>query len=181
MSTAVITKRYALALFQIAQKQGQIEKTSQALQALSRAVNNSPPLQKTLTNPATKVTTRILLQLLKLLKAPRTLANLPQTLAKKQRLNLLKPLANTFDSIADENANRLQAVVHSVEPLHPKLQQTLKQKLELMLNKKILLTNKINPQLLGGLTISIGSRVWDGSLKRKLQSLQENFSKTETS
>ena len=175
MSAAVVAKRYALAVFHLAEEHNQVEQTAASLQAVAQALQESAPLRHALKSPAYEAGVGITQALFQRVQAPTVLKNLPAVLGRKRRLGLLVPLAQAFAAIADEAAGRIQAVVCSASPLSQENQQQLQHQLERMLHKKVILQLKTDPQLLGGVIVTAGSRSWDGSLRSKLQSIQQQL------
>jgi F-type H+-transporting ATPase subunit delta len=77
-----------------------------------------------------------------------------------------------YGDMADEQANRVHAEVHSARPLTSATLQRIKQSLEQATKKTVLLDSSVDPSLIGGLVTKIGSTVIDGSVRRSLQTMR---------
>jgi F-type H+-transporting ATPase subunit delta len=95
-------------------------------------------------------------------------------LQEKSRIELfpgiIKYVIDTY-SHGDET----EAVFKSAFPLDVKLVERIKQRLETKLNKKLKLSVGLDPGLLGGVQVTIGNRIIDGSVRRRLDELKEKL------
>jgi F-type H+-transporting ATPase subunit delta len=70
-----------------------------------------------------------------------------------------------------------QAVVESAAPLAPESSSLITQQLALAVGAEITAAFKVNPALIGGVRIKLGSNVWDGSVQGRLNTLKEQLTK----
>ena len=93
----------------------------------------------------------------------------------KKRSDALLDIKRVYDAKMDAHDGVVKAVVESVIPLTAEQEQALAEKLQAMSGKKVVLTSRLNPELLGGLVVQMGDQIIDGSVKFKLQNMLEGL------
>jgi len=94
-------------------------------------------------------------------------------LAENKRLLALPAIAETFGQLRAQYEKTLSVQVTSAVPLDQSYQQKLVQALTKRLQRKVLLECSIDSHLLGGIKVSAGDLVFDGSVRGKLNRLSE--------
>jgi F-type H+-transporting ATPase subunit delta len=95
---------------------------------------------------------------------------------EQDRIDGIVEISRAYTKMADEAAGRLQAEVTSAAPLAPDAQARLQQALAKATGKTIVLTTKVDPELLGGVVTKLGSYVLDGSLRSALARMRTGLS-----
>jgi F-type H+-transporting ATPase subunit delta len=98
--------------------------------------------------------------------------NFVKVAASNRRLFAVPEMIGAFRRLAAKRRGEVSAEVTSAEPLSDKHLADLKAALKASLGKDVTLEQKVDPSLIGGLIIKVGSRMIDGSLKTKLNSLK---------
>lgn len=93
----------------------------------------------------------------------------------KDRIVGLPEIARAYTRMADDAAGRVQAEVTSAAPLDPMATARLQQALAKATGKTIVLTTKVDPELLGGVVTKLGSYVLDGSLRTALARMRDGL------
>ena len=93
----------------------------------------------------------------------------------QDRIVGLPEIARAYTRMADEAAGRLQAEVTSAAPLDPTATARLQQALAKATGKTIVMTTKVDPELLGGVVTKLGSYVLDGSLRTALARMRDGL------
>jgi len=96
-----------------------------------------------------------------------------RVITQRRRLRALPDVARHLRRICDEDANVVRAQVESAAALSDAYLTKLKTELERATGKKVTLTHKVDPALIGGVITRIGDRVLDGSLRYRLAALRE--------
>jgi F-type H+-transporting ATPase subunit delta len=96
-------------------------------------------------------------------------------MADKGRAGLLAELKPAFDEIAMAASGRAVASVTSATPLDDAVRTRLTAQLGDLTGKHITLEETVDESLLGGISVRIGSRMIDGSLKRRLEMLEHTM------
>ncbi len=98
--------------------------------------------------------------------------NFLRVVARNRRLFAVPAMIKAFRRIAAEGRGEVAAEVTSAHPLTPAQQTDLKAALKGVAGKDVSFTVNVDPSLLGGLVVKLGSRQIDTSLRTKLNSLK---------
>lgn len=101
--------------------------------------------------------------------------NLLRLLMLQRRLLILPQITKVFHTLLNEHENILDAKVETVMELSSHQKKRIIAKLEHKYQRKIQLTEIVNPKLIGGAIITAGDRVLDGSILGKLKNLKESL------
>jgi F-type H+-transporting ATPase subunit delta len=172
-------KRYARAIFGLAQEEGKREGQQEAWAdrlALIRAAFSSPDLRRVLENPTTSVEGRQEAAALVLgEKADRETLNLARLLVELDRVDIVGEIAEEYAVLSDEAAGRVKATATAAVELTEAEKEKLAARLSARLGKEVRLTTRVVPAILGGLVVQTGDRVIDASLATRLQQLRRRL------
>jgi F-type H+-transporting ATPase subunit delta len=104
--------------------------------------------------------------------ASELLRGLVWTLWKNNRLSLFRSVLTAYLQILDERAGRISVKVTAAVPLTDEQKNTLVATLKEGLNQEPVLDVRVDPELLGGMIVQVGDRVFDTSVRSRLQSLR---------
>jgi F-type H+-transporting ATPase subunit delta len=177
MIVGSIARRYARALFDLAQEQGQVEAWAESLSTLRDVVESSEELKDVLVNPIYAKEQRRaiagkLAAALRLAEAP---ANLLSLLADRNRLAELGAIVDTFGRMADEKLGRVRALVTSAVPLDAATAERLSARLAQAAKGEVILQHAVDPSLIGGVVAQVGDLVYDGSIRTQLEDLRRTL------
>jgi F-type H+-transporting ATPase subunit delta len=177
MIVGSIARRYAKALFSLADEQDQVEKWSGDLDALGRALASSPELRETLSSPVFEKEQRrgVVGELARSLGFADTARNFLLLLADRDRLAYLPAIVLDFRDLADARLGRIRAKVTSAVPLAPEEAKRIAQKLAQGERTEVILEAHVDPALLGGVVAQVGSLVYDGSVRSQLEELRRTM------
>ena len=172
---ASLAGRYASALFDLASEAGIVTSVETDLEKLEAGLAESDELKTLTTNP--RVTRGQAQKALWGVSAIMGLSDLTQnflgTLAQNRRLGQLPGIIRAFRSIAAAQRGEVTAEVTSAHALTDAQLAELKQKLTQREGRTVKLSAKVDPALLGGLVVTIGSKRIDGSIRTRLNSLSQ--------
>ena len=101
-------------------------------------------------------------------------ANFAKLLAKNNRLKMSPAIIEKFGNIWNQENGILEAEVESAYPLDAETSDKIKKEIKEKYGaKEVILNNKINKDIKGGLIIKIGDEVTDGSVKKQLKMLEQ--------
>jgi F-type H+-transporting ATPase subunit delta len=177
MITGSIARRYARALFGLAEEKGVVEPWLDALTALEKAVADSTELRDALGNPVypkdeRRAVAGELARALRLDEEPR---NLVLLLADRGRLESLLGVVDHFRALADQKAGRVRARVVSAVPLGEAAAKEIAQKLAQAAKAEVILDRAVDPSILGGVIAQVGSFTYDGSVRAQLEELRRSL------
>lgn len=172
---ASLAGRYASALFDLASEAGTVTAVESDLEKLEAGLAESPELKLLTTNP--RVTRGQAEKALWGVSAIMGLSDLTQkflgTLAQNRRLGQLPGIIRAFRAIAAAQRGEVSAEVTSAHALTDAQLADLKSKLTAREGRTVKLSTKVDPDLLGGLVVTIGSKRIDGSIRTRLNSLAQ--------
>ena len=177
MSQRLTARRYAKALLEIGDRQGNVPQLEQELEMVAAAVAAHPDLERLVASPLVlpRKKAEVFEEILSVAKVSLTLRHFFQVVAQAGRLNLLPELRRTFMELVDERAGIVEARVASAEPLTDGQSKALVEALSRRTGKSVRLTWSQNPALLGGLKVQVGSTVLDASIQGQLRQLKIQF------
>jgi len=176
MSGSVLGRRYAGALLDIGVKDAKADTYGEQL-AQAAAVLGEPATLKVLLSPlyALDFKHKLLADTIAQLRPAPAVANLLRLLYDKHRLGLLPEVASSYRELVDEQAGRLQATVTSAVDLDGASLGRLRVLLQKKVGKKVELTQQTDPAVIGGLRISVGSKVYDSTIVNHLAKMREGL------
>jgi F-type H+-transporting ATPase subunit delta len=166
--------RYANAVFELAQDQKAVDAVSTDLAALRRAVETSPDLARLVRSPvfSAQDQAKALAAILEKMGAHSLTAKFVLLLAQKRRLFALNQIISAYEHLVAKSRGETEAEVTAARHLNDDEVAELKSVLKAKLGKEPRLHSRIDPTLLGGLVVKVGSRMIDSSLRTKLDGLR---------
>ena len=173
--TASLQGRYASALFDLASENGEVSAVESDLDTLDQALAYNPDLAALIRNPqvSRSQAARAIDGVAEVLGLSRLTRNFLGVLAENRRLSVLPETIRAFGRIAAAQRGEVTAEVSSAHELSPEQVEALKQKLEAREGRKIKVKTTVDPDLLGGLVVTLGSKRIDGSIRTRLNSLAQ--------
>nr|WP_298929172.1 F0F1 ATP synthase subunit delta [uncultured Erythrobacter sp.] len=167
--------RYASALFELASEAGTVTAVESDLVKLSGALSESDDLRSATTNPQLSRSAQG--EAIAAVGKHLGLADLTNSflgvLASNRRLSALPDMIAAFQTIAAAQRGEVTAAVSSAHPLSDSQLATLKDKLTAREGRTVMLSADVDPDLLGGLVVTIGSQRIDASIRTRLNSLSQ--------
>jgi F-type H+-transporting ATPase subunit delta len=166
--------RYANALFELARDQKAIDAVSADLASLRRALETSSDLTRLVRSPVFSAADhgRALKAILDKMGANALTTKFVLLLAQKRRLFVLTQIIAAYERLVARSRGETEAEVTAARALSDGEITELKAALKSKLGKEPRLHTKIDPTLLGGLVVKVGSRMIDSSLRTKLDGLR---------
>lgn len=170
-----IARRYARAAFALAQTPAAQEQLCAELRTLADAASQSEPLADALRNPLLgRAAKAALLAALGEKAGPLTRRTL-QVLAKGGRADLIAPLAEALEALLSEARGELVAQITSARPLSGKALDQIKESLARATGRTLQLRPQIDPALIGGVVVQVGSLRLDASLAGALGAMRQHL------
>lgn len=165
--------RYATALFDLARQQGQLTAVESSLKTVSTAMGESADLAALVKSPLVgrDDAARAIAALVPVLGLDPLTANFLGVLAQNRRLGDLPAIIRAFRDLAARSRGETNAEVVSAHPLDDAQVDALKQQLRHRVGREVAIDLKVDPTLLGGLVVKIGSQMIDSSIKTRLNTL----------
>ena len=175
-----LDKRYALALYEIAEEKGKVDEFLGDLRAICNLIDQDKDFQEVIKHPqiSTKKKKVTFTAIFKG-KIDDELLSFLLLLIEKDRISYIREKLNEMEKIHLERLNTLKAVVITAIPMTDDEKQSLKEKLEKKYDKNIIMTTQVDKSILGGVFVRVGNDIIDGTVKSKLDEMKEIMLKRE--
>ncbi len=166
--------RYASAIFDLAKSSGVLDAVASEFDALGGVLKDNPELAGVISSPAysREVQGSIIAAVTKKMGASDLTGKFVGLMAQRGRLALLPEAMEGFSALLAEERGEETAEVISAKPLSEMQRTALAQNLKSSFGKDVKIDASVDPSLLGGLIVKVGSKMVDASLKSKLERLE---------
>jgi len=178
--TAGVAGRYATALFDLAKESSKISEVEADLGKFQSLLDESADLRRMVRSPVIGADdqAKAIAALLTKAGISGLAGNFLQVIVNNRRLFVVSDVIKAFRALAAKDRGEVSAQVTSATALNDAQIETLKQALKASVGKDVALEARVDPSLLGGLVVRIGSRMIDSSLRTKLQTLKVSMTGT---
>jgi F-type H+-transporting ATPase subunit delta len=175
MLKGAIARRYAGAIFDIAVKQNTLDQTLADVQEIARlfSIRTLAYLLREPNIPVQRKETATR-QALESRALPTSL-NLALLVVQRGLVDLMPNIARELNQLVLDYKNQAIAQVTTAKQMDAKQQDLVRQALERMTGKTILMETRVQPGILGGVVARVGDKVIDGSVERRLQMLKQQL------
>ena len=169
-----IARPYAAALFDLAKSDNSVEAVEQGLDKLVALANESPDFARFLRSPVINAEEKLVAMhaVLERAKPHTTVGDFVRVVARNGRLFALPAIVAAFKDMAAGHRGEVSADVTSAVPLSDAQAKSLAETLKSRIGKSVSLNQFVDPSLIGGLVVKVGSQMIDSSLKTKLQAMK---------
>jgi F-type H+-transporting ATPase subunit delta len=169
-----VAGRYATALFELAREEQALDQVEQDLNRFNQALDAVDDLRRLVMSPVFTADEqqRALAAVLDKVKIEGLSANFLKLVARNRRLFATPDMIKAFRTLLARHRGQASAEVISAEKLEEGQIRALQTALKSALHKDVQLEQRVDPTLLGGLIVRVGSRMIDNSLRTKLNSLK---------
>lgn len=169
-----VAERYASSLFEVALEAGSIDAVSADLNRFQAMMDESDDLRRLVLSPvfSAEEQVRAVSAVAERAGIRGVVGNFLKVVAGNRRLFALPGMIRAYQQIAVAHRGEVSADVTSAHALTPAQEQELKSALKGVTGKDVVIAVKVDPTLLGGLIVKVGSRQIDTSLRTKLSTLK---------
>ena len=170
---ASLAGRYASALFGLARDERQIDAVGRSLDALASALADSREFNALIASPLVgrKDAAKAFAALAPQLGLDPLTSNFLGVLARNGRKSELRKIIRAFKRIAADHRGEMSAEVTSAHPLKDDQIDALKAQLKKRAGRDVTIDAQVDPAILGGIVIKLGSEMIDASIRTKLNRL----------
>jgi F-type H+-transporting ATPase subunit delta len=166
-------RRYARAVFELAQQEGQIEEWHRRVVRV-RELLSDPQVAAVLANPTISMEQReSLVTGTRILDEGET--NLARLLIESGRVGEVAEIEEEFQRLGDEEAGRVRATVTTAIELEARDRDRVARELSRRLAKDVRISVVVDPSILGGMKLQYGDRIVDASVATKLEQLRRRL------
>ena len=173
-SVSGVSGRYATALFELARDENSIDAVKADLDRFAAMLDESADLKRLVRSPvfAAEAQLKALSAVLEKAEITGVSANFLKVLAANRRLFAVSEVIRAFNALVAKFKGEATADVTVAETLSDKNLEALKAALKSVTGKDVTLDVKVDPSIIGGLVLKLGSRMVDSSLRTKLNSIK---------
>ncbi len=173
MKNSVLAKRYAAAIFELA-CQHKIElKVEEDLLIFQKGIRSNKNTSAAFSHPLLGVNEKMaILKSMASGKVEKLTFDFLTLLAAKKRLDLLDSVLESYHELLNESRHFEEVEMTTARPLSSKLKEALEKILEKKMGEKIISKIKVDPSFIGGISVRIRNRLYDGSVRTQLNNLK---------
>jgi len=180
MAELALVNQYAKALLEVTQAAGGSQAAEAALDELSRfteVFHSSRDLRTVLLSPVVEHQQKVRLigRLCEAIGAGRPVRNFLSVVTKKRRLALLPEIRDRYQALLDEAEGIVRAEVRTALPVTEAQKQALEARLAAITGGQVRCGYLVDESLVGGMSVKIGSAVYDGSVRGHLEALRRRL------
>jgi F-type H+-transporting ATPase subunit delta len=169
-----ISKRYARAFFEIAAEEKKLEQLHSELNQFSSMITQNKALKEFLANPIIEQDNKkaVVEKIISKLNFSKMTVNFLKLLVDKKRIDSLPDIEICYRQLMDEALKKVRINVKTAFPLSSKMRDYIIANMEKISGRKVDITVETAPELLGGVIISVGDTLYDGSVKSQLNNMR---------
>lgn len=176
MQQLAVARRYARALFELAQEKGQLDQVDREFGMVVSMIEANRQLRATMDDvliaPEVK---QDLVSKLYAGKVSDLVLNFLKLVVRKRREAYFPQIYRAFLDLANEARGIVEVEVRSAVPLPDETVQNLEGKLVSRLGKRVKFQTQVVPELIGGLVVRVGDELLDGSVKTRLVRMRDRL------
>ena len=165
-------KRYARALFELAQQKNQVDRVLEEFKSFLTQIEQDADLHSFLNLPHNSEREKLLSDQLKA-RFSELFFNFLLVVLKNKRLNIIHQIYASFESEVDSYYNRVRAEAITAFPLSENKLSEVSHKIAAYLNAEVRIENRVDPSIIGGIIIRLNGKVFNGSLSEQFKKLKQ--------
>lgn len=174
--TSQVANRYAQALFDLAVEYDVADTMYSQIEDLSNVIYQNKELYSVLRSPLiTKDDKKKVIDSIFEEKLDRYTLNFIKVLVDNDRTTEIKNVVEEYKRLLNERNNILEGVAITAIEMDKENLRALEEKLSSKYNKKVILENKIDESIIGGVVVKIGNEEIDSSVRNRLNTLRESL------
>ena len=171
------SKSYALALYELAKENSELNKVEDGMNGIKALLNESSDFKEMILNPTVtkEEKNKVIIEMVNQYNFCQTLKKFLSFLTSKNRLFFLNKIIDSFLNLVSDSKGELKANLLSSKELSKAELEKIRNELSKDFQSPIKIDYKYDPNLIGGLVIQVGSVMVDTSIKSKLRQLQKSM------
>lgn len=176
MRDETVSRNYAEALFELGKKHDQLETFQEGIQAVARLLDENAAFRLFIETPRIDAEAKKNV-IRKAFGAalPKPLLNFVLITIDKRRQRLIRDIDRAYLSLMDEHLGRTHVEISVARELDEDTVDEIARKLSKLLDTEAIPHVRVRPEILGGVVIRTGDRVYDGSLRRRLEGMRRRL------
>ncbi|MBY0275184.1 ATP synthase F1 subunit delta [Candidatus Binatia bacterium] len=176
--TSAIAKRYARALASVAGEQNRLEDTATELETIAGWLDDAD-VKAAFESPHLSIPARrgLVARLAESQGLSELARNFLSLLAERNRLDQFRAIVLAYQALVDRSLGRVRATIRAATPLDDASTAQIRDVLEQLSGKKVLVSVVVDPTLIAGVSVEIEGRVYDGSAHTQLAHLARSMAR----
>ncbi len=177
MKQIILAKRYARAIFSVGQEQKKYKEYGEVLQKFAELYAKQPEVKDALVNPLypLEARERVIEKIVASMDVDKFMGNFLKLLVEKKRADILPEIAESYQLMVDDVGNISHGTVITATKLTKALTERIQKTLEKLTGKKVVLTARVDPSIIGGMIATVGDLELDGSIRTQLAGLKDSI------
>jgi F-type H+-transporting ATPase subunit delta len=177
MASHASARRYARSLFDVVSRAGDPDATLAELRAIVGVVTGHAELRRALESPGVPLGAKltVMREVIALQPISKVVARLMTLIVENDDINELDFIVEAYEQRVMELHQVARADVTSAVPLSPERTRELEEAFTAVTGKRVIVSTRVDPSIIGGIVARIGSRVYDGSVVRHLERVRERL------
>ncbi|MBV9927768.1 MAG: ATP synthase F1 subunit delta [Acidobacteria bacterium] len=177
MSSQAVARRYAVALADVVLSRGEAQEVREELASWDALVRSNDQLTEVFRHPAITFEQKraVLEELMRRTRPRPTTANFLRVLLQNGRFAELSEVSKQFAQELDRRSGVVTAQVTTARPLSADAQEALQARLGQLTGSRVRLQFEVDDELIGGVVTRIGSTLYDGSVRGRLQQIKQRM------
>ena len=176
MRDETVAKSYAETLFELADRNGDLESYGAAMETVASLLEEDPKFRLFLETPRIDDEDRKEVVRTAFAGAiPKHVLNFVLVTIDKRRQRLLRTIATQYHELLDERMGREHVQVTVARPVDDATRQVITDRLSAVLGKSAIPHVRVQPEILGGLVVRTGDTIYDGSVRKRLDGLRRRL------
>lgn len=171
--SSLIFSRYAGALIDLAEQGKAVDKVHKDLSSLGKAIESSDELQRLISSPlvSSQKQADVINEIAKKAKFNDMTKNFIGVLSQNRRLGALPGIIISYGKMVAAKSGQVEVSLETAAKLSSEQLKEFETKVGTALGTSIILEEKVSPEIMGGMIVTIGSYMIDDSVRRKLERL----------
>jgi F-type H+-transporting ATPase subunit delta len=170
-----VSRNYAEALFDLAERHEGIDVYQQSIQAVAGLLDEDPSFRMFLETPRIDAEDKKAVVKKAFASFPTPFVNFLLVTIDKRRQRLLSGIARSFSDLVDVRRNRAHVDVTVARDITEETKERVAEKLSALLGKTAIPHVRVKPEILGGIVVRSGDTIYDGSLRRRLDRMRRRL------
>ena len=169
------SKQYAKALYELSKEENIVESVFGELLTIEKIIDDNKGYINLIDTPAVPLYERLNLIEGAFSECSLYVKNFLKILAEKKCFYILKKCVAEYQALYDKDLNIERVEAITCVPLSESQIERLKEKLETITSKKVLLNNIIDSDIMGGVILKLDNSQYDGSVRSRLERLSDSL------
>ncbi len=175
MRDETVSRNYAEALFELAQRHEGVDVYGEAIQTVATLLDENPSFRILMETPRVDAAEKKDVVRKAFASFPAPFVNFLLVTIDKRRQRLLSDIARSYGDLVDEHENRAHVDVTVARPITEETKGRVADRLSALLGKTAIPHVRVRPDILGGIVVRAGDTIYDGSLRRRLDRMRRQL------